>query len=240
MKCGDCGANFIMHDSRAYGCSSHTNGGRHLCDNNIRVKREIAESVILENVKSQLLGDDVIAYITKQFQAVLHNLESKPNDTDILTGNLRSIDAKLATLTEAIEAVGICDTLANRLTRLEQEKADTELALADAKPSAPINFLPDVLPGLVGHWRELVIGIAALAANPHTTPADIKEARSHLHALLGTVKLRPRDGVLWAHPSPNAKSLVETRPLDGLHINRQKMVAGTRFGHCLLTIPRRR
>ncbi len=27
------------------------------------------------------------------------------------------------------------------------------------------------------------------------------------------------DGVLWAHPSPNAKGLVEIRPLDGLRIN---------------------
>ena len=54
-----------------------------------------------------------------------------------------------------------------------------------------------------------------LAEKPHTTPEDIEAARLHLHALLGTVTLRPRDGVLWAHPAPNAKGLVETRPLDG-------------------------
>ncbi len=57
----------------------------------------------------------------------------------------------------------------------------------------------------------------------------IEEARSHLHALLGIVTLEPRDGVLWEHPSQNAKGLVETRPLDDLHINRQKLVAGARL-----------
>lgn len=48
---------------------------------------------------------------------------------------------------------------------------------------------------------------------------DIEAARSNLHALLGPMILRPRDGDLWAHPSPNAKGLVETRPLDGLRTN---------------------
>ena len=66
--------NFIMQNSRAYACSSHTNGGRHLCENNIYVRRDIAESAILENVKSQLLGDDVLGYVTKQFKAAIRNL----------------------------------------------------------------------------------------------------------------------------------------------------------------------
>ena len=75
----------------------------------------------------------------------------------------------------------------------------------------------------------MVIDIENLAANPHATREDIEAARTHLHALLGTVTLEPRDGVLWAHPSPNAKGLVETKPLHKLSINRQKMVAGAGF-----------
>ena len=55
---------------------------------------------------------------------------------------------------------------------------------------------------------------------------DIQAARRNLKALLGTVTLKPRSGVLWAHPSPNAKSLVETRLFGRLHINSQILVAG--------------
>ena len=40
------------------------------------------------------------------------------------------------------------------------------------------------------------------------------------------VTLKPRDGVLWAHPAPNAKNLVDTRLSGRLSINSQKMVAG--------------
>ncbi len=51
------------------------------------------------------------------------------------------------------------------------------------------------------------------------TLEDIEAARANLGALLGTVTLKPRDGILWAHPAPNAKGLTEVKPLDGLRIN---------------------
>jgi len=54
-------------------------------------------------------------------------------------------------------------------------------------------------------------------------------ARTHLHALLGTVTLKPRDGILWAHP--NAKGLTEMRPLDGLRINSPICGSGGRIRH---------
>ncbi len=204
-----------------------TFGGPHLCDNKIRVKREVAESVILENVKSQLLSDDTVAYVTKQFQVALRDLEVKPKDADILAGKLQTIDRKLAKLAEAIEAVGISDTLANRLAKLEKDKAETEVALKEAKQvAAAAKFRTDVLTTLVERWRELVNGIESLAENAHATVEDVEVARMHLHALLGTVTLKPHQGVLWAYPTPKAKGLVETRPL---HINTQKLVAGAGF-----------
>jgi hypothetical protein len=217
MKCGECGANFIMRDTRAYACSSNTNGGRHLCDNEIRVNRDVAESAILENIKTRLLDDDAIAYITGQFKKVLREIESQPDDSDLLKNKLLVINSKLAKLADAIESVGVSDTLANRLALLEQEKADAEHALKTVP--APVKFLPDVIPALVKRWREQLISIESLADNPHATREDIEAARANLGALLGTVTLRPRDGILWAHPAPYAKGLPEVRPLDGLRIN---------------------
>jgi hypothetical protein len=38
-------------------------------------------------------------------------------------------------------------------------------------------------------------------------------ARSQLHALLGQVTLKPKDGVLWAYPTLKAKGLTEVSPL---------------------------
>jgi hypothetical protein len=81
-----------------------------------------------------------------------------------------------------------------------------------------VKFMPDVVPALVQRWRELVNSIESLADNPTTTLQDMAAARDNLRALLGTVTLKPRDGILWAHPAPNARGLTEVRPLDGLSI----------------------
>jgi hypothetical protein len=43
----------------------------------------------------------------------------------------------------------------------------------------------------------------------------------------GVFVLRGRS--LWAHPSPNAESLVETRLSGQLHMNSQILVAGARY-----------
>ena len=42
---------------------------------------------------------------------------------------------------------------------------------------------------------------------------NLAAPRTHIHALLGGVALKPKDGVLWAHPDPNAKGLTEVSPL---------------------------
>lgn len=147
----------------------------------------------------------------------MREIENQPDDSILLKDKLRTVDAKLGKLTDAIEAVGISDTLANRLAILEREKTETERAL-ECVP-APVAFLPDVLPALIQRWRELAISIESLADNPEATIEDIEAARASLRALLGTVTLKPRDGILWAHPAPNAKGLTEVRPLDGLRIN---------------------
>ena len=72
----------------------------------------------------------------------------------------------------------------------------------------------------------MVDGMTDIAQSPHAHIGDIQAARHRLHALIGPVVLEPRDGVLWAHPSPNTKSLVETRLSGRLHINSKLLVAG--------------
>jgi hypothetical protein len=163
-------------------------------------------------------------------KVALHDLETKPPESERLVADLRSINAKL---TDAIKAVGISATLAERLTSLEQEKAELEdkIAVAASTKCADIKFLPDVQPALIQRWRVLVAKIEELSKNPATTSSDFDTARGYLHALLGPVTLEPRDGVLWAHPSPNAKSLVETRLSGRLHINNHLLQRG-RDMHC--------
>ena len=174
-----------------------------------------------------LLDKDMIPFITGQFEKALREIENQPDDSVLLKNELHTIDAKLARLTDAIEAVGISGTLAGRLATLEKEKNETELALH--KVPAPVKFLPDVIPAMIRRWSELANSIESLLDNPNATREDIEVARGHLGALLGTVTLRPRNGILWAHPAPNAKGLTEVRPLDGLRINSPSIGSGGRI-----------
>ena len=86
--------------------------------------------------------------------------------------------------------------------------------------AGPLDALPDLVPALMDRWRALVDDFEGLADNPAVEPGELDTARTHLHALLGQVTLRPKGGVLWAYPALNAKGLTEVSPL---HI---KVVAG--------------
>ena len=121
----------------------------------------------------------------------------------------------LAKPADAIEAVGISDMLANRLTILEQQREEISEAIKTVR--APVACLPDVVPALILSRRELLLSIESLGDSPGSMLEDIYATRESLRALLGTVTLKPREGILWAHPSPNSKGLVETRRLDASH-----------------------
>lgn len=225
MVCGECGGNFVMADSRAYGCASHTNGGQHLCSNKLRVRREIAEASVLNNVKEKLSDPDLVDSVTEQFRTAIQAMQSGPSlDPVEVRGEIRSIEAKIEKILGAVEEVGISESLAERLRQLEQEKANAERRLQLASvDAAPVATLPDLVPRLIARWRGLVQNIGSLATNQNASLAEVEAAREHLGALLGKLELRPREGVLWAYPALNAKGLAEASPL---HIN---MVAGARF-----------
>jgi len=107
---------------------------------------------------------------------------------------LRSLEAKKHSATERLEAARI--------------------------DAAPVAALPDLIPALMERWRALVADFEGLTTNPSVESGELDTARSHLQALLGQITLKPKDGVLWAYPTLNAKGLAEACPL---HI---KVVAG--------------
>jgi site-specific DNA recombinase len=215
MICGECGANYIMQDTRAYGCSGHTSGGKHLCSNAMRVKREVAESALLANIKNRLLSDELTTYVEKQFRAAIRDLESR-EDAPAIELELAGIEQKISKVLDAIESVGVSDSLATRLQKLEAAKTGAEQRLQDALIELePLDAQPDLVPALVARWCRLAAEIEGVAVNPVVEPGELDTARGHLHALLGQVTLKPKDGVLWAYPNlkPKKPTLKESRPI---------------------------
>lgn len=245
LKCGCCDANFIMCDNLSYRCSSHTNGGQHLCDNHLKVRRVVAENVLLKEVEERLLHDDVMQLVERRVRESIdeHNRSTGRTGVADLQRSVLDVDAKLDRVADSIADLGGNDTLFRKLKALEDDK-DTLLQgieAAQAEVDARID-VTEVLPQLFAEWREFVRSLRSISSNTHATRDDVMWARRRLHDLLGDVVVRPRNGVLWAHVGLNAKGLVETRPLRA-NINRDFLVAGARFGNSLrqrvrlLTIP---
>ena len=232
MVCDRCGAKIIIESKGRYSCSSRTNGAKSLCDNHLRVDHEVAETALLSGIKRELLSDDLIAYMQRRVRERIRDMHNnaKPASRLVkrLQSELREIDSKLQRIADAIEATGISDTLADRLRSLEQAKRKATSHLSDAKKrQKPIDGLPDIIPGLVERYREMVGQIAELGRNRHAKVEDIAKARKALSALLGPIRVEPRGEVLVAKVAVTGEGLVESSPPS---INASFLVAGARFG----------
>jgi chromosome segregation ATPase len=130
-----------------------------------------------------------------------------------LQSELRSIETKLERIADAIEQRGYSETLEARLSQLEQRKATVEKQLYTARrDDAPLSLLPDIIPGLVERYRDMVGEIAQLGRNPSAKTDDVSKARKALSALLGPVRVEPRGEVLVAKVTTTGARLVEYEP----------------------------
>ena len=238
LKCGCCDANFIMCDNLSYRCSSHTNGGQHLCDNHLKVQRTVAEDVLLAEVENRLLQDDVMQPVERRVRESIDEHNRSTGDTGVtdLQRNLQDIDAKLDRVADSIADLGGNQVLYRKLKSLEEDKAAllTDLEVAQAEVNARID-VAEVLPQLFAEWRVFIRNVRSISTNRHATPEDVMWARRRLHALLGDVVIRPRDGVLWAHIGLNGKGLTEARPLRA-NLNSGFLVAGASWQRYLALV----
>jgi len=140
-----------MSDSRAYGCSSHTNGGKHLCSNSVRVKRQIAENALLKNVRDGLLGEDIVRHVQRSDRKAIGEYKkqhsAKSESIRSLEARTREISDKLERVANAIESMGLNNTLRDRIHSLEADKKATEASIVKAESAQPqMDGLPDIFP----------------------------------------------------------------------------------------------
>jgi hypothetical protein len=56
LKCGECGANYIITNATSYSCASFTTGGPAACDNNARCRRDAVEQGLFAGTKQDALS----------------------------------------------------------------------------------------------------------------------------------------------------------------------------------------
>jgi site-specific DNA recombinase len=90
FKCESCGGGVSMVNSTQYGCSTSRNKGT--CLNRKTVKRTAVEAAALDAIKSELLQEEIIEMVVKQYNLRIHEL-SRQNQTSAKSH--RSVISKL-------------------------------------------------------------------------------------------------------------------------------------------------
>ena len=211
LVCESCGSNFIAVDKRSYGCSSHKNGGFGACTNNLRVLRETAERLLLEEIKSELLSDEAVARAQKAMQDELRRLQSTKRPAReapaIATGKVARLDAEIAQLRDLMQA-GTLSPAAGKaaLDILERDRAELIDTARRGEAKAGGNVVR-MLPQTAEIYRAAVRDLQGTLKEP----SDRLQARALIFELLGgKVPLRPAESAshLIARVPLNAGALL--------------------------------
>ena len=220
LQCGECGANFIMADSRSYRCSSHTNGGQHCCSNGQSVRREVVEGIVLRGVKQDLLSDDALTEVRRVIAKAQRGQKSRKTTAQ---RELKKVEAAIERVTDAVADMGISRALREKLSTLEASRDELETQLRVIQPDADVAAL---LPRAMDRWRKLVDEMENLGQHPDVRPEDIAEARERLAGLLGRVQLVPEGDHLVAEVGLQSLEIQSPTKSRAMHI---RVVAGAGF-----------
>ncbi len=220
LVCGVCGANYVLANNRAYGCAGHRDRGTHVCDNAIHVRRDLVESRLLEHIKEELLTDEAMAYFRKETTRLLGE-RKRETDDEGLRRRLGKLEREIENMVDAIRQGTISTALQNALTEAETQRDRLAAELATRETAT----LPDILPRLGQHYRELVDRLE------DSLKTDIPAAREALKGLVGdTIRLYPTEqGILEAEIGVNFEGLIRLTADQTADRVSKTMVAGAGF-----------
>lgn len=188
LKCGECGAHFVMDSKTHYRCGSVIDGKA--CKNTIRVRRDVAESVILRPIIDELLAPEMIDEIVKEMRAYYEEriAEIRAKRTKVPV-EVEELNRRIARLQERLKT-GDPDLTAEELLAII-DKADTKRKeLLSAEPEVKrMDKVFQALPAAANQYR------AQIDKGLQGNPTEAGRARVAVRKLLGDeIKLLPAKG----------------------------------------------
>ncbi|WP_209882469.1 recombinase family protein [Azospirillum soli] len=183
LTCGCCGAGYTIMAKDRYGCAGHRSKGT--CGNDRTISRMNIERRVLSGLKERLLApeliQDFIDGFRAEWEAAQTNREASRRHRE---RELASVERKIAGILKAIEDGLYHESMKERLTTLEADKARL---LADGEDAD--TGLPPILihPNLSELYRRKVEALEdALAAG-----VESAEAMELVRAMIDRVVLTP-------------------------------------------------
>jgi site-specific DNA recombinase len=172
LKCGECGANLIIatgggtHRHKKYACSRRFNRGG--CENDLYVRRDDLEDLLLAKLQSEILKPEVVDYAVMEFQRQLEAaLGSLSDDLAEMRQRKTRLEAEVRRLVAAVSESGHSKALLEEIGRKEAE----------------LQGITDSL---------LSIGYAEIYRVPHRRNPELceKRLRQSARAIAETLRLR--------------------------------------------------
>ena len=166
-----------------YGCSTRINRGTVVCDNGIRVSRELLEKTLLARIKEDLLCEEGIELFLKETQRLMNQ---QPSPTQDLGKQLRQIEKEIHNVLKAIKAGILTESTEAELRRLEAKKKELETLLHE-KNGGLLNG-QQFIPAARACFQNLVNNLENVEA------ACLSPIREQIKTLVGgAIKLHPTD-----------------------------------------------
>ena len=189
LKCKECGSNYVLTSTTAYQCSGNVGGA---CENNVRIRRDIAEAKILDPVRQELLSPERVSRmaieIEKSWKKRIQELAERSTPEEIQT-----LNARIERLQERLSA-GDPDLEPDELQLAIEAAQRKRRELIDAQPAArdSAKILAALPNAAAAYKRQIEKGLEA-------NPREANKARVILRDLLGPIQMCPgEDGSLWA------------------------------------------
>ena len=215
LVCGQCHGKFIIIDPRHYGCSGWKYRGLSVCDNTIKVSRELVESRLLQAVKSDLYTQEGLAVFTREVARLLtEQRRTQTPDLAQAKARLAVVERELAHLLTAIKAGLLTPSTKTALDHAEAERARL-LHLVQGPPQHR-DTVARVLPDLVGKLHALVKNLVG------ATQHEVHQARGILKELVGEQ--------IVLHPAADGVERYLTAELAGYYAGLVRLVRGQNNG----------
>ena len=187
VKCGSCGGGFTLVGKDYYGCANTRNKGT--CDNKLTVRRDRLEEAVLDGLKDQLLHPDLIAAFVTEYQAEYNRLAGNiAKDRSKAERKLSGVKRKIDQMIDRICDGMFHESMKDKLTALEQEKASLETELATMDADVPVRLHP----GLSDVYRAKVAKLTESLNDPYLRTA----AAEHIRSLISEIRMVPEGNSL--------------------------------------------
>lgn len=194
LVCDVCGAHYTITDQRSYGCSSFHNG--RACSNSVRVRRDRAETVLIDPIRKDLLSAERSQRMAKEMQVeYVHRIRATQTRLAEQPEELRELTSRIERLRDRLKR-GDPDMTPDEIqAAIERAEAKAhELQSLDTRTAPALKIFTMLPRAAEAYRRQIALG---LEGEPRAT----LKARSILRDLFGgEIRLVPEpDGGLAAH-----------------------------------------